>query len=101
MDYLMAKLYLSLKKFFSIIFEKLHKIIIKISVRRMIRWYLLKFCCVCNFISNIVEESKYCIEVMKKDFSKEIVMTKEDNEDFRTLLNIGSVTMIMLRIMSK
>ena len=54
-----------------------------------------------NFISNIVEESKYCIEVMKKDFSKEIVMTKEDNEDFRTLLNIGSVTMIMLRIMSK
>ena len=28
-------------------------------------------------------ESKYCSEVMKKHFSKELVMTKEDNEDFQ------------------
>ena len=35
-----------------------------------------------NFINNITDESKYCSEVMKKHFNKELVMTKEDNEDF-------------------
>ena len=30
----------------------------------------------------MIEESKYCSEVMKKHFTKELVMTKEDNEDF-------------------
>ena len=35
-----------------------------------------------NFISSMIEESKYCSYVMKKYFSKELVMTKEDNEDF-------------------
>ena len=29
-----------------------------------------------------MEESKYCTDVMKKHFSKELVITKEDNEDF-------------------
>ena len=28
-------------------------------------------------------------------------MTKEDNEDFRTLLNVGSVIMFMLMVMLK
>ena len=32
-----------------------------------------------NFINNMVEESKYCSDVMKKHFNKELVMTKEDN----------------------
>ena len=30
----------------------------------------------------MIEESKYCSEVMKKRFNKELVMTREDNEDF-------------------
>ena len=30
----------------------------------------------------MIEESKYCSEVMKKHFNKELVMTKEDDEDF-------------------
>ena len=28
------------------------------------------------------EESKYCNDVMKKHFNKELMMTKEDNENF-------------------
>ena len=35
-----------------------------------------------NSISNMIEESKYCSNVMKKHFKKDFVMTKEDNEDF-------------------
>ena len=35
-----------------------------------------------NFISSMIEESKYCSDVMKKHFNKEHVMTKKDNEDF-------------------
>ena len=34
-----------------------------------------------NFISSMVEESKYCSDVVKKRF-KELLMTKEDDEDF-------------------
>ena len=30
----------------------------------------------------MIEESKYCSNVMKKKFNKELVMTKEYNEDF-------------------
>ena len=37
---------------------------------------------VSNFISSMIEESKYCSDVKKKHFNKELVMTKEDNEDF-------------------
>ena len=36
-----------------------------------------------NFINSMIEESKYCSEVIKKHFNKEFVMTKEDNEDFK------------------
>ena len=35
-----------------------------------------------NFINSMIKESKYCSDVMKKHFNKELVMTKEDNEDF-------------------
>ena len=37
-----------------------------------------------NFINNMVEESKYCSDVMKKHFNKELVMTNEDNENFKS-----------------
>ena len=49
-----------------------------------------------NFINSMIEESKYCSDVMKKHFNKELVMTKEDNErTLRTLLSVGSVIMII------
>ena len=53
------------------------------------------------FINSMIKESKYCSEVMKKHFNKELVLTKEDNKVLRTLLNIGSMTMIMLIMMLK
>ena len=31
----------------------------------------------------MIEESKYCIDMMKKHFSKETVMKKESNEDLK------------------
>ena len=31
-----------------------------------------------NFINSMVEESKYCSDLMKKHFNKELVMTKKD-----------------------
>ena len=36
-----------------------------------------------NFINNMIEESIYCSDVMKKHFHKELVMTEEDNENFK------------------
>ena len=30
----------------------------------------------------MIEESKYCSDVMKKHFNKELVMTKDDNKHF-------------------
>ena len=35
-----------------------------------------------NF-NNVIEENKYCSDVMEKHFSKELVMTKEDHEKFK------------------
>ena len=32
----------------------------------------------------MTEKSKYCSEVTKKHFNKELVMTKEDDEDFES-----------------
>ena len=49
----------------------------------------------------IIEESKYCSDVMKKHFNKELVMTKEGNEDLRTLLNTGFLMIILLMVMLK
>ena len=57
-----------------------------------------------QFISNIIEERQYFSEVMKRRLNKELLMTKEDNEYLNvhlTLLNVGSVTMIMLIMMLK
>ena len=35
-----------------------------------------------NFINSMVEGNKYCSDMMKKHFGKELAMTKNDNEDF-------------------
>ena len=35
-----------------------------------------------NFISSVIEESKYCSNVMKKHFNKELVMIKKENDNF-------------------
>ena len=35
-----------------------------------------------NLVNSMIEESKYCCDVMKKNFNKELLMTKKDNEDF-------------------
>ena len=32
----------------------------------------------------MIKESKYCCEVMKKYFNKELLMTKEDNENLKS-----------------
>ena len=45
------------------------------------KWYLGKDAAY-NFINSMIEESKYCSNLMKKHLNKEFVMTKEDNEDF-------------------
>ena len=40
-----------------------------------------------NFISSMIEESKYCSDVMKKHFNKKLAMAKKDNEDFENSTN--------------
>ena len=39
----------------------------------------------------MIEKSKYCSEVIKKHFSKKLVMIKQDNKQF-LLPNVGYVT---------
>ena len=36
-----------------------------------------------NFANRMIEENKYCSEVMKKHFSKELMIIKKDDEDFK------------------
>ena len=43
----------------------------------------------------MIEESKNCSDVIKKHFNKELVMTKKDKENLRTLLNNGFLIMII------
>ena len=54
-----------------------------------------------SLINSMTEESKCCSEVTEKHFNEELVMTKEGNENFRTLLNIGSVIMFIMIMMLK
>ena len=49
----------------------------------------------------MIQESKCCNEMMKKRLDKELVMTKEDKKDIRTLQNVGSLIMIILTLMLK
>ena len=37
-----------------------------------------------NFIKSMIDQSKYCTEIIKKHFNKKLVMTREDDEDFKT-----------------
>ena len=37
-----------------------------------------------NFVNDMIEESNYCTDIMKKHFNKELVMTEKDNEDFKS-----------------
>ena len=56
-----------------------------------------------NFVYNMIEENKYCSDVIKKHFNQELVMSKEDHEDFRsstkcwTCDNSYVVLMMMLK----
>ena len=36
-----------------------------------------------NFIYGVIEDSKYCSDVIKNILTKELVMTKKDNADFK------------------
>ena len=47
----------------------------------------------------MIEESEYCGDVMKKHFSNELVISKE--EHFENSANVGSVTMIILIVILK
>ena len=51
----------------------------------------------------MIKESRFCSDVMKKHFHKELVMAKEDNEDFKqsTKCHNDSLTMIMLMMLKK
>ena len=60
--------------------------------------YFLHGDTVYNFVNSMIQESKYCNDVMKKYFIKELVMTKKDNEDFENSSNVLFV-MPMLMVM--
>ena len=49
----------------------------------------------------MIGESKYCSDMVKKHFNKELVMTKIDIKNLRTQLNVGSVIMIISTMMLK
>ena len=49
-----------------------------------------------KFVNSMIEERKYCKELIKKHFNKGLVITKKKMKIFRNLLTVGSVTMIML-----
>ena len=70
------------------------------TFRKPVKSYLGKDA-VYNFINSMTEESKYCSEVMKKHFNKELVMTKGTMKILRALLNAGSVIMVLVILMLK
>ena len=49
----------------------------------------------------MIEESTCCRDVVKKHFNKELMMTKQMMKILRTLLNVGSVAMIILMVVLK
>ena len=54
-----------------------------------------------TLFNSMIEESKYCSDVMKKQFNKELLKTKKDNENFKNSINVGFVTMVTLIMMLK
>ena len=54
-----------------------------------------------NFINSMIKESKYCNKVMKKYFNKELAMTEEDNEDFKSSTKCWICDMIISMVILK
>ena len=52
------------------------------KISRSFKTYLGKDA-IYNFINSIIEESKYCSDLIRKTFKKELVVTKEDNENLK------------------
>ena len=46
----------------------------------------------------MVEETKFCTDIMKKYFNKELMMTKEMMKISKTLVNVGFVIMFMFKV---
>ena len=46
----------------------------------------------------MIEESQYCGDVMVKHFNKELVMPKEDNEDFENSTSCWIIVMSLQNI---
>ena len=53
-----------------------------ISLVRLFKIYLREDA-VYSLISSMIKQSKFCNDVIKKHFSKELLMTKVDNETFK------------------
>ena len=51
-----------------------------------------------NFINSMIEESKYCKDLMKKDFNKKL---KKMIKILKTLLNAGFAIMFILMVILK
>ena len=49
----------------------------------------------------MLKESKYCSDLMDKDFNKELVMTRIHDEGFQNFTKCWIVIMIMLMVMLK
>ena len=49
-----------------------------VCVSKPFKIYLVKDA-VYNVVNSMIEESKYCSDAIKKNFNKELVMTKEDS----------------------
>ena len=59
---------------------------------------------ICNSINNMIKESKYYSEVMKKHFNKKPVMTTDDNKNFKNYnkwADVGFVIVIILIMVLK
>ena len=54
-----------------------------------------------NFINNIFEESKHCSGVIKRNLNKELVMTQEENENFKNPTKCWICDNTMLRMILK
>ena len=51
-----------------------------------------------NFINSMIEESKNCRDAMKENFNKDLAMTKRIMKILRTVLNVGFVIMLTLKV---
>ena len=50
----------------------------------------------------MIEESKYCTDIMKNHFNKELVITKKNiMKILKILVNVGFVIMFKMKVMLK